>query len=122
MFGERIQQLRQQNNETQEQLADLLGVSRQTIANYEIEKHEPDFDTLNKIATHYSTSTDFILGRSNIKNLHDQIVIHELIKSSKVNPTIVSIINTVNSIIENYQGNERLQLFDDVLKTVSKLL
>lgn len=68
MFGERMQQLRQLNNETQEQLAKFLGVSRQTVANYEIEKHEPDFDTLNKIAIHYNVSTDYLLGRTNIRD------------------------------------------------------
>ncbi len=36
-IGEKIAKLRKENNYTQEQLADLLGVSRQSISKWESE-------------------------------------------------------------------------------------
>lgn len=49
-IGKNIRILRQQKNMTQDELAEQLFVSRQTVSNYETGRSQPDIDTLLRIA------------------------------------------------------------------------
>ncbi|EUJ28485.1 putative HTH-type transcriptional regulator [Listeria floridensis FSL S10-1187] len=69
MFANKIKNLRKIENLTQKQLAEKIGVTRNTLANYEIGRREPDFATLTKIADHFQVSTDFLLDR-NIRSIN----------------------------------------------------
>ena len=64
--GERIAILRKNAGEEQNELADYLGISRGSLANYETGKRKPDINTIIRIARRYNTSTDYILGLSDI--------------------------------------------------------
>lgn len=59
-----LRQLRTQKGVYQKELADYLNVSIGTISNYEQGIHNPDLDTLCKIADYYEISTDYLLGRT----------------------------------------------------------
>lgn len=48
---------------TQEQLADLLNITRLSVARYEAGDREPSISILKKMADVLETSTDFLLGR-----------------------------------------------------------
>lgn len=48
---------------TQEEVAKKLDISRTTYAGYEKGHHEPDIETLIKIANLFETSIDFLVGR-----------------------------------------------------------
>ncbi|GEN36614.1 hypothetical protein ADA01nite_40740 [Aneurinibacillus danicus] len=48
---------------TQEETAKLLNISRGTYAHYEIDKRQPDFATLEKLADFFGVSIDYLLGR-----------------------------------------------------------
>ncbi len=48
-FGKRVQQLRQARKITQEELAEKVGVSIESISNIERGIHGPSFDNLEKI-------------------------------------------------------------------------
>ena len=50
-IGKNIRQLRIQKNMTQDDLAEKLFVTRQTISNYETGRSRPDVEMLAKIAT-----------------------------------------------------------------------
>ena len=54
---------------TQSQVADRLGISDGTYKNYEQGKREPNNTLLSKIADLYEVSTDYLLGRTNIKRM-----------------------------------------------------
>ena len=58
--------LRKNAGEAQNELADYLGISRGSLANYETGKRKPDINTIIRIARRYNTSTDYILGLSDI--------------------------------------------------------
>ena len=58
-----LKQLRTLNNETQADVAAFLKITRAAYTNIENGKREPDFDTLKKLASHYSVTTDYLLGR-----------------------------------------------------------
>lgn len=68
-FGNRLRQLRLENNMTQEDLSKELNVSRATVGRYENDDRFPDKDTLKNIADIFNVSTDYLLGRINMKNL-----------------------------------------------------
>ena len=65
MFAERLKELRKEKNLTQVQLAEALGVSKGTIAMWEIGKREPNFETLNRLSDIFDKRIDYILGYSN---------------------------------------------------------
>lgn len=64
MFGKRISDLRKERGLTQLDLAQKIGVTRSAISLYEIEKREPDTETLLKMADFFGVSTDYLLGYS----------------------------------------------------------
>lgn len=65
MFGSRITQLRKQKRLTQKEMAEKIGISRSALSLYELEKREPDFDTVKKIAAYLGVSIDYLTGNSN---------------------------------------------------------
>lgn len=66
-FGQRLKCLRDKNKITQDELAKHLGVGRPTIAGYETKGKQPSFEILEKMADFFSVSTDYLLGRTDIK-------------------------------------------------------
>ena len=48
-LGEKIRQARREKGMTQEQLAQALFVSRQTVSNWENGRTEPDYQTLTRL-------------------------------------------------------------------------
>lgn len=62
-FAKKLAELRKAAGETQEQLGEVLGVSGKTVSKWESDAAEPDLGMLLKIAEHYKTSTDVLLGK-----------------------------------------------------------
>lgn len=60
--AERLLQYRKQNNLTQEELADKLGVSRQAVSKWERAEAAPDTDNLIALAQLYGVTLDELLG------------------------------------------------------------
>lgn len=60
-FQENLQYLRNQNNVTQEQLAEKLGVSRQSVSKWESGASFPEMETLLRICELYDTDLDILL-------------------------------------------------------------
>ena len=60
-IGSKIKAARLEKKLTQEQVAELLGVSRQTISNWENEKSYPDIISVIKMSDYYEASLDYLL-------------------------------------------------------------
>lgn len=60
--GGRIRELRTRRGETQEQLALVLGITPQAVSRWELAHSYPDLELLPILATHFSVSTDYLLG------------------------------------------------------------
>ena len=58
MIGKNLQKLRKQNELTQEALAELVGVARQTIAKWETGESVPDLEMAGKLASALKVSLD----------------------------------------------------------------
>ncbi|MFS7403747.1 helix-turn-helix domain-containing protein [Carnobacterium maltaromaticum] len=67
-FNERIYALRKANNFTQEEIAQELKVSRQTISNWETGTAQPTIDKVIELANVFDVSMDELIGRSKNKN------------------------------------------------------
>ena len=61
-FGNRLKTLRIKKKHTQQQLADLLGLTKSVISAYENGLRYPAYDVLIKIARIFKVSTDYLLG------------------------------------------------------------
>lgn len=64
----RLKQLRLEACESQEYVGMLIGVSGQAVGQYESEKRDLSPDKILKLAEHYNCTTDYLLGKSNIRN------------------------------------------------------
>ena len=58
----RIRELRIDNDMSQQEVANLIGMSQTGYSKYEIGENQPPVETLIKLAKLYGTSVDFILG------------------------------------------------------------
>lgn len=63
-----LKKLRNAYNISQQQLADVIGVSQQSINKYENHNIEPDIETLKTMATFFNTSIDYLVGYKEDKN------------------------------------------------------
>ena len=74
----RLRFLRSEKGEGLEKIAKYLNVTVQTISNYETEKRDMTPNTILKLAEYFNVSTDYLLGKSDIRN-------PEQIDSDKIN-------------------------------------
>lgn len=65
-----IRSIREDNDMTQQQMADLLNVSQNTYSQYETGKIEWTASTLIKIANYFDVSVDYLLDRTKVKNIN----------------------------------------------------
>ena len=68
-YQKRIRDLREDHDLTQQQVAAILGTSQTMYARYERGANELPIRHLLKLADYYHVSTDYILGRSNRKQM-----------------------------------------------------
>ena len=61
-FGNTLKKLRLQEDLTQQQLADRLGVTKSVISYYELSERYPSPEVLTKLASVFHVSTDYLLG------------------------------------------------------------
>ena len=66
---ERIRDLREDNDLTQQEMGIILNCSQRVYSNYERGDVDIPTQTLIKIADYYNVSVDYILGRTNNKNI-----------------------------------------------------
>ena len=63
----RLKDLREDNDLTQADIAKLLKTTQQQYSKYELGISLIPIDKLNVLVDYYKTSTDYILGRTNIR-------------------------------------------------------
>lgn len=65
MFNKRIRDMRLKKELTQKQVGDYVGVSHNTVANWERGERHPDYDILISLANLFDCTIDYLLGRTN---------------------------------------------------------
>lgn len=81
-IGKKLKETRIQSNLTQEQVAEELFVSRQTISNWENEKSYPDIISIIKLSDLYSISLDELL-KGDLKMIEHLDASTNVVKSNK---------------------------------------
>lgn len=81
MLSQRIRELRRLRSMSQVDLADRLGVTKQSISNWENDNILPSVDMLVKIADFFGVSTDYLLGKEksdvlDVSDLPPEFVTH----------------------------------------------
>lgn len=68
-MGEKLRSLRIENNLTQKQVADRIGLAISAVSSYESGSRYPTYDTLIKLARMFHVSTDYLLGIADKRNI-----------------------------------------------------
>lgn len=66
MLGEKIIKERKNHRLSQEELAEMIGVTRQTISNWELNETSPDLKQAQKLSEIFNISIDELIGKKNI--------------------------------------------------------
>ncbi len=73
MLGRRIRDLRLASHATQNEIAQVLNISRSAYTLYETDKRELNFETLCRLADHFQVSADYLLGRTDNPRLSEEL-------------------------------------------------
>lgn len=84
-FGERLKELRLENNLTQEELANEFGLHKTRISQYELNKRQADDNMKKNLANYFNVSLDYIMGNSNIRNFTPTEYFKKLIIQPNIN-------------------------------------
>ena len=81
MLNKKIYEIRMSFGWTQVQLAQKLGVTKQTVSNWENDNIQPSIEMLAKLSKIFNVSTDYLLGLTptnsiNVDGLPPQFVAH----------------------------------------------
>jgi transcriptional regulator with XRE-family HTH domain len=87
MIGERLKQLREEQNLSQSELSEQIGIAQSSIGNYERGNRFPDSQIILKISEFFNVSADYLLGLSKYKNPEEKTNIAKEFTeiSSKIN-------------------------------------
>lgn len=75
--GERIKQLRKEQELTQQQLGEMVGITYIQIGRYETNKSNASADVLQKVAEALGTTTDFLMSGGNAQQLSDKELLQQ---------------------------------------------
>ena len=73
-----LKELRNKKGISQQQLADVIGTSQQSINKYENHSIEPDIDTLILMAKFFNTSVDYLIGNTRINRIIENVKPNDL--------------------------------------------
>jgi len=89
-LGERLIELRKGLHLSQEEVADKLNVTRQTISKWETDQSTPDFDKIMPICNLYGISPDELLTGEK-KVMESNIDLNEIKKEKKAKGIVISV-------------------------------
>jgi len=111
LIGKRIKQLRKEKNLSQEQLANIIGISRTTLIEYEKETgRKPTAEVLDRIAKYFHVSVDYLLGNTDIRNIYAEKMYSNIQELKEDLGKALNKITALSSQIENQEKKQNLQL------------
>ena len=72
LIGDKLRDLREDMGLTQNEVAQKTDCTLAMISNYELNRREPDLNTLKKLCNFYSVTADYLLGRSSEPKSYNQ--------------------------------------------------
>ena len=118
-YGTIIKKLREEQNKTQQEIASILGIARQTYNHYEIQDSIIPLKHLNNLANYYNVSIDYIFEltkQRKYSNFKKEININlskERLKSFRkeqklTQVKLANILNTFHTVIVDYEHGKNL--------------
>lgn len=92
-IGNKIYELRKENKLSQEKLAERIGVTRQTISNWELNESSPDLKQANILAEVFGVSLDELVGHD-LKNVFVEKVNKNNLSMMRLNKIVFSLFLT----------------------------
>lgn len=80
-FSENFKQLRKEKGVTQEKIAEILGVTGQTVSRWELSICYPDLELLPSIANYFGVTIDTLLSNDNNSKQKEREIFYEKIKT-----------------------------------------
>lgn len=118
-YGTIIKKLREEQNKTQQEIASILGIARQTYNHYEIQDSIIPLKHLNNLANYYNVSIDYIFELTKQRkylNFKKEINIDlskERLKAFRkeqklTQVKLANILNTFHTVIVDYEHGKNL--------------
>lgn len=122
-LGKKIIELRKDNKMSQEDLAEVLNVTRQTISNWENGKNYPDIGTLILLSDKFHIPLDILLKGDNkmINNIDNKVHHHHIFKIAIISLIIILIIGISSFLIINNHRNLEIKKKDEEIKELKSL-
>ena len=114
MLSKRIYELRISFNWTQVQLSQKLGVTKQTVSNWENDNIQPSIEMLVKIADYFNVSVDFLIGRCDQKEKPATVSGDELNDTTR---EIMSLLEDMTGILPNPKYDEAQEEYCHIIST-----
>lgn len=95
MKSNKIRLLRKSRKMTQADLGELLGLGPGAVGNYERGGADPSLEHLIKMADFFEVSVDYLIGRTDIKNRPDDVIIE--------NDKGITVMEGIDSLQEDVQ-------------------
>lgn len=100
-FGNRLYELRKSKNVSQEELAELLDVSRQSISKWENDKAYPEMTRLLFMSDYFGVSLDYLMrGTESADNAENK-------ENRSVTYQTRNLLTVWNNFISNLSGKQR---------------
>lgn len=124
MLGERLRTLRNEKGYTLIYVSKKLDLSEATLSNYEKSTRSPDWKIINKLADFYNVSTDYIMGRTDIRTSTKDIINKIFEDTDEVLKFILhdkSIMTFAGFDIDKLTDDEVLQFTNDLKNQIGLL-
>lgn len=126
--GKKIYDLRKENKLSQEKLAEKIGVTRQTISNWELNESSPDLKQAKELSTVFNISLDelvdndikdVLLDKTNKSNTNmnklNRIMSGMLVSVFVLTIILVCIFLSLNKIIHDKKNSKKYSEFRSVM-------
>ncbi len=108
MIGEKLIKLRKIKGYSQQDVADMLDVTRQTISNWECNQGAPTLDKAKQLSELYQVSLDDLVGNENMF----------ITKQKEISPLLLSLLNKTCIIdsevfdFDGYNNGEKVKIVE----------
>ncbi len=113
MLTERLIQLREEKKLTKKEVAEYLKIDQSTYGKYELGKREPDYEILVKLGDFFEVTTDYLLGRTDMRNTakssHETKAYHNLDVAGLPNEAIKQVEDYIEFVKQKYNPDGSLK-------------
>jgi len=112
VLNKRLIYLRKNKKKTQEDLSNMIGVTRPAYTAYERGTRTPDYETLKFLASYYNVTTDYLLGISDTETNTDE----------KTDKEIKELMDEVNDWYKKNPENrkEKFKMLKKIIRTFTR--